>query len=61
MVLYQGGGDYMAIAESKTRTQLTLPKELKAELENMAKDERRSFNNLVVKILEDYVSENNRK
>ena len=51
----------MAIAESKTRTQLTLPKELKADLENMAKDERRSFNNLVVKILEDYVSENKRK
>lgn len=61
MVLYQCGGDYMAIAESKTRTQLTLPKELKAELENMAKDERRSFNNLVVKILEDYISENKRK
>lgn len=51
----------MAIAEGKTRTQLTLPKELKAELEDMAKDERRSFNNLVVKILEDYVSENKQK
>jgi metal-responsive CopG/Arc/MetJ family transcriptional regulator len=61
MVLYLCGGDYVAIAESKTRTQLTLPKELKAELEDMAKDERRSFNNLVVKILEDYVSENKRK
>lgn len=51
----------MAIAGSKTRTQLTLPKELKAELENMAKDERRSFNNLVVKILEDYINENKPK
>ncbi len=61
MVLYRCGGDYVAIAESKTRTQLTLPKELKAELEDMAKEERRSFNNLVVKILEDYVSENKRE
>lgn len=59
--MYLCGGDYVAIAESKTRTQLTLPKELKAELEDMAKDERRSFNNLVVKILEDYVSENKQK
>lgn len=59
--MYLCGGDYVAIAESKTRTQLTLPKELKAELEDIAKDERRSFNNLVVKILEDYVSENKQK
>ena len=59
--MYRCGGDYVAIAESKTRTQLTLPKELKAELEDMAKEERRSFNNLVVKILEDYVSENKRE
>lgn len=59
--MYRCGGDYVAIAESKTRTQLTLSKELKAELEDMAKEERRSFNNLVVKILEDYVNENKRK
>lgn len=51
----------MAIAESNTRTQLTIPKDLKATLESMARDERRSFNNLVIKILSDYCAEQKRE
>lgn len=45
----------MAIGKDKTRTQLTIEKDLKALLEQIAKDEERSFNNLVIKILKDYV------
>jgi hypothetical protein len=44
----------MAISEKNTRTLITMPKELKLLLESKAKDESRSFNNLVVKILQDY-------
>ena len=51
----------MAIAESNTRTQLTIPKDLKATLESMAHEERRSFNNLVIKILSDYCAEQKRE
>ena len=45
----------MAIGENKTRTNITFPKELKAKLEELAKKDGRSFNNLVIKILSDYV------
>lgn len=45
----------MAIGENKTRTNITFPKELKAKLEELAQKDGRSFNNLVVKILSDYV------
>lgn len=44
----------MPISSENTRTLITIPKELKAKLEEIAKKERRSFNNLVVSILEDY-------
>lgn len=46
----------MAIAENNTRTLITLPKDLKTELEEKAKQENRSFNNLVVTILRKYIS-----
>lgn len=45
----------MAIGEDKTRTNITFPKDLKSELEELAKQDSRSFNNLVIKILNDYV------
>lgn len=45
----------MAIAESNVRTNITMPKELKSKLEELAKKENRSFNNLVVTILKEYV------
>ncbi len=46
----------MAISKDNVRTVITIPKELKKQLENLAKQDSRSFNNLVVKILKDYVN-----
>lgn len=45
----------MAIAGSNVRTNITMPKELKSKLEELAKKENRSFNNLVVTILKEHV------
>ena len=45
----------MAIGEDKTRTNITFPKELKSKLEELAQKDGRSFNNLVIKILNDFV------
>lgn len=45
----------MIISKDNTRTLITIPKELKKQLEEIAKQDNRSFNNLVVKILKDYV------
>ena len=49
----------MAIGKDKVRTQLTIEKELKKTLEEIANNEERSFNNLVIKILKDYISSHN--
>ena len=38
------------------RTIITIPKDLKKKLEKIAKQDNRSFNNLVIKILKDFVS-----
>ncbi|HHX32332.1 MAG TPA: DNA-binding protein [Bacteroidales bacterium] len=46
----------MAISKDNVRTIITIPKELKKQLENLAKQDSRSFSNLVVKILKDYVN-----
>ena len=46
----------MGISKDNTRTNITIPLELKAQLEKLAKDDNRSFNNLVITILKDYVS-----
>ena len=43
------------VAPNKTRTNITLEKELKAQLEEQAKKEGRSFNNLVINILKEYM------
>lgn len=45
----------MSIRENKTRTNITFPKELKTKIEQYAKKEQRSFNNMVIKILNDFV------
>lgn len=45
----------MTISKDNTRTQLTISKELKSKLEKLAKEDNRSFNNLVVTILSNYV------
>ncbi|GAA0779969.1 hypothetical protein GCM10008908_39400 [Clostridium subterminale] len=43
------------ISENNTRTLITISKELKKELEEIAVKENRSFNNLVITVLKDYV------
>ena len=44
------------ITDKNTRTLITIPKELKTKLEEIAKNQNRSFNNLVITILKDYTS-----
>lgn len=44
------------IAETNTRTNITIPKDMKEELTNIAKSENRSFNNLVITVLKEYLS-----
>ena len=46
------------IAPNKTRTNITIEKELKSQLEELAKQDGRSFNSLVIKVLSDYVKDN---
>lgn len=46
----------MSIAENKTRTLITLEKELKKQLEEKAKQQNRSLNNLIETILKDYIA-----
>ena len=45
----------MTISKDNTRTQLTISKELKQQLEKIAKEQNRSFNNLVITILKSYL------
>ncbi|MBR6588328.1 MAG: Arc family DNA-binding protein [Kiritimatiellae bacterium] len=45
----------MAVSDDKVRTNITFPKELKERLERIAKDDNRSFNNLVITILQEYM------
>lgn len=48
------------ISDSNTRTLITIPKELKKQLEDIAKEQNRSFNNLIITILKDYISSNHK-
>ena len=50
----------MTISKDNTRTQLTISKELKKQLEQIAKEQNRSFNNLVITILQSYISNSSR-
>lgn len=45
----------MVVSEKKTRTLITLTKEDKAKLELMAKNQNRSFSNLVETVLIEYL------
>lgn len=42
------------ISDKNTRTLITIPKELKEDLEKLAKADNRSFNNLIITILRKY-------
>lgn len=42
----------MAVGADKIRTNITFPRDLKEKLEEIAKRENRSFNNLVITILQ---------
>lgn len=44
------------ISDLNTRTNITIPKDLKKELEEIAKNANRSFNNLVITILKEFAS-----
>ena len=44
----------MSISNDNTRTNITISKDLKAKLESIAKEQNRSFNNLVITILKSY-------
>lgn len=46
----------MSISKNKTRTQITIEKVDKTKLEQIAKEQNRSFNNLVITILKDYLN-----
>lgn len=43
------------ISDTKTRVLVTVPKEVKAQLTEIAKEENRSVNNLMVTIILDYL------
>ena len=45
----------MAVSKDKTRTLVTLDKSDKVELERIAKEQNRSFSNLIQTILKDYL------
>ena len=47
----------MTISKDNTRTNITISKELKQQLEQIAKAQNRSFNNLVITILLNYISD----
>lgn len=45
----------MPVGNDKIRANITFPAELKKKLEEIAKKENRSFNNLVVTVLQGFV------
>lgn len=47
----------MPISKDNTRTLITISKELKAKLEEQAKKENRSMNNLIISILTNYIDD----
>lgn len=48
----------MSVSKDNVRTNITFPRELKAQLEKIAKEQNRSLNNLVITILKEFVSRN---
>ena len=55
MVLSHHGGDNMAVNKDKTGVLVNMDKELKAKLEQLAKEDCRSLTSFINKILTDYV------
>ena len=49
--------DNLAVSKNNVRVPITIPKELKQQLENLAKEDKRTFSNLCAKILSDYVQQ----
>ncbi len=49
-----------SISNENTRTNITISKELKAKLEELAKQDNRSFNNYVITVLKDHVDNLNK-
>ena len=47
----------MAVSENNVRVPITISKELKQQLDNLAKEDKRTFSNLCGKILSDYVQQ----
>lgn len=45
----------MTISKDNTRTNITIPKDLKSKLEQLARLDNRSFNNLIINVLTKYV------
>ena len=45
-----------SISNENTRTNITISKELKAQLEELAKQDNRSFNNYVITVLKEHVN-----
>ena len=49
-----------SISSENTRTNITISKELKAQLEELAKQDNRSFNNYVITVLKEHVDNLNK-
>ena len=47
----------MAISKNNTRVLVTMPKELKAQLEKLAKENNRSLSNFIVTVLQEKVTQ----
>lgn len=43
------------VAPNKTRTNITIEKELKSQLEELSKQDGRSFNNYIITVLKEHV------
>ena len=43
----------MAVSKNNVRVPITIPKELKQQLDELAKEDKRTFSNLCAKILSD--------
>lgn len=49
-----------SISNENTRTNITISKELKTQLEELAKQDNRSFNNYVITVLKEHVENLNK-
>ena len=48
------------VADTNTRTNITTPKDLKTKLELNATEQNRSFNNLIITVLKEFVAKNHK-